>query len=80
MFEANFLTILLKPSYEKPIDTAEDVFDKGVRVAWTPGTMTKKEIMKQSPSNITRLLSERTIVPKVIFLTFFLVIRKAFKV
>ena len=32
MLEANYLTILLKPSYEKPIDTAEDVVDKNLTV------------------------------------------------
>ena len=62
MFEANFLTILLKPSYEKPIDTAEDVMNRGLSVIYSPGTQAFVEIMKNSPSNITRTLAERTIV------------------
>ena len=67
MFEANFLTILLKPSYEKPIDTAEDVMNRGLSVIYSPGTESSLEIRKNSPSNITRTLAERTKVAKVIF-------------
>ena len=68
MFEANFLTILLKPNYEKPIDTAQDLADRGLSVILSPGMKSKVEILKNSPSNITRTLAERTIVAKVIIL------------
>ena len=64
MFEANFLTILVKPSYEKPIDTAEDVMDRGLSVIYPPGTKSALEILKNSPSTITRTLAERTTVCK----------------
>ena len=67
MLEANYLTILLKPSYEKAIDTAQDVIDRGLTLIKGPGTESKVEILKNSPSNITRTLAERTIVAKVIF-------------
>ena len=68
MFEANFLTILLTPNYEDPIDTAEDVLDSGLSIIRYPGGQSAVEILKNSPSYITRTLAERTVVPKVITL------------
>ena len=67
MLEANFLTILLKPVYENPIDTAQDILDRGLTVIYSPGTESIKEMLMNSPYYITRTLAERTIVPKVIF-------------
>ena len=67
MLEANYLSILLKPNYEKPIDTAQDVIDRGVKVINPPGIESLVEVLKNSPYKITRQLAERTIVSKVIF-------------
>ena len=67
MFEAKYLTILLNPSYEKPVDTAQDVLNRGLTVIVPSGSESLVEIYKNSPSSITRQLAERTIVPKVIF-------------
>ena len=67
MLECNYLTILLKPSYEKAVDTAQDLLDRNLTVIYYPGSDSVVKIMKNSPSNITRTLAERTIVPKVIF-------------
>ena len=67
MLEANFLTILLLPNYENPIDTAEDLLDSGLAVIYIPGAVSKKDILMNSPYYITRTLAERAIVPKVIF-------------
>ena len=64
MLEANYLSILLKPNYEKAIDTAQDVLDRGLTIIEYPGAEAIVEIMKNSPSNITRELAERTIVCK----------------
>ena len=66
-FESLFLESLLKPSYEKPVDTAEDVLDRGLTVIYPPGYESSVKNAKNSPSNITRTLAERTIVAKVIF-------------
>ena len=68
MLEANFLTILLKPVYEKPIDTAKDVLDRGLTVIHPPGSESIVELLKNSPDYTTRTLAERTIVPKVMLL------------
>ena len=67
MLEANYLTILLKPNYEKPVDTAQDVLDRGLTVIWPPGSESFVEEYKNSPSKIRRELVERTIVAKVIY-------------
>ena len=67
MLECNYLTILLKPNYEKAIDTAQDVLDRGLTVIGTPGTESGVEILKNSPSAVNRALAKRTVVPKVIF-------------
>ena len=64
MFGANYLTILLTPNYEDPMDTAEDVLDSGLSIITYPGVQSAVEILKNSPSYITRTLAERTIVCK----------------
>ena len=48
----------------KPIDSAEDVMDRGLTVIWPPGVESVLGIYKNSPSNITGTLAERTIVCK----------------
>ena len=62
MLEANFLTILLKPNYEKFVDTAKDVLDRGLTVVTYPGADSTVEVLKNSPDYTTRTLAERTIV------------------
>ena len=62
MLEANFLTILLKPNYEKFVDTAKDVLDRGLTVVTYPGSESMVESSKNSPDYTTRTLAERTIV------------------
>ena len=70
MFESTYFSMLMKPVYETPINTAQDVLDRGLAVIYTPGAESLVEILKNSPSNITRKLAERTIVPKVLFFNF----------
>ena len=65
-FESLFLESLLKPNYEKPVDTAEDVLDRGLSVISIPGAESIVERMKKSPFPLTRRLAERTDVSKVI--------------
>ena len=66
-FECSSLVILLKKNYEKPVESAQDVLDRDLRVVFTPGTESIVEIMKNSPSAVNRALVKRTVVPKVIF-------------
>ena len=57
----------MKPTYEKPVDTAQDVQDRGLTVLYPPGLESKIEILKNSPSAVTRALAKMTVVAKVIF-------------
>ena len=67
MLEANYLSILLKPNYEKAINTPQDILDRGLNLIYTPGTESYVVEYQNSPYEITRRLAEMTIVPKVIF-------------
>ena len=66
-YDSSFLDILLKRNYEDPVDTAQDVIDRGLTVIYPPGSESLVEILKNSPFEVTRTLAERTIVAKVIF-------------
>ena len=65
MLESNYLTILLKPTYGKPVDTAEDILDRGLSVIKFPGAEATVEALKNSALPLTRGLAEMSIVPKV---------------
>ena len=67
MLECNYLSILLKPSYAKPVDTAEDILNRGITIIFIPGQEGVLSTMKNSPSKVTRELAEKIIVAKVIF-------------
>ena len=67
MFESNYFTMLMKPTYEKPVDTAEDVIDRRLGVIAIVGKESVVEIEKNSPYYNMRKLAELSIVPEVIF-------------
>ena len=69
MFESNYLTMLMKPNYEKPVDSAQDVLDRGLINVSPPGYESEMKSLLNSQSEIHRKLAERTVLPKVIFLT-----------
>ena len=66
MLESNYLTMLMKPNYEKPVDSAEDIIERGLTALAGPHYGSIVEIMKTSPYPITKALAERIIIPKVI--------------
>ena len=66
MFESIYLTMLVRPIYEKPIDTAEDILDSGLNILYLPGTEAIVELTKNSPSIISRALADRIVIAKVI--------------
>ena len=66
MFESTYLTMLMKPTYEKPVDTAEDILDRGLSVIKSNIAAAIVEAEKNSSFAIIRELAERTIIPKVI--------------
>ena len=63
--ECNFLSILLKPNYEKPIDTANDILDRGFKIFVGPASLPMVLDQKNSPSYTMRKLAENTIIAKV---------------
>ena len=67
-YESSLLDIILKQNYEKAVDTAQQLLDRGLSLIYPPGSESLIEIWKNSPSYITRTLAERTVVAKVITL------------
>lgn len=66
MLESNYLGMLVKPNYEKPIDSAEDVLDRGMTILWFPYYEWYKEVaLQQNDSIITKKLAEKIYVSKV---------------
>ena len=67
--ECNYLTILVKPNYEKPVDTARHVLDRGYTIIWMPGYEYYKEMaMKQNESAVFRDLAEAVYCSKVSYI------------
>ena len=66
---SNYLTVLIKPSYDKPVDTAEDVITRNLSIIDFPGRESILEINKNSPFPIIRQLAERTYVTKVSYIS-----------
>ena len=67
MFESNYFTMLMKPTYEKPVDSPADIIERGLKVIFPPGKESLLKLLKNSPEEFTRRLAELTVVPKVIF-------------
>ena len=67
-YESSLLDIILKRNYEKAVDTAQELLDRGLSIIVPPGSESLVEILKNSPSYVTRTLAERTVVAKVITL------------
>ena len=67
-YESSLLDILLKRNYEKAVNTAQEVLDKGLTLIKPHVSGSIVEISKNSPSVIIRTLAERTVVAKVIIL------------
>ena len=65
ILECNYLTVLVKPVYEMPIDTAEDIIERGITTLMCPGVESMVEMDKKSPSPLTRAIAEKTYVAEV---------------
>ena len=65
ILECNYLTVLVKPVYEKPIDTAEDIIERDIMVLSGPERESYIELLKRSPCPLTRAVAENTYIPKV---------------
>ena len=65
ILECNYLTVLVKSVYEKPIDTAEDIIERDITIIRIPGTESLTETLKRSPFPLVRALAENMYVAKV---------------
>ena len=65
ILECNYLTVLVKPVYEKPIDTAEDIIERGIKIIDVPNRESIVQTFRESPIPLTRALAENTYVTKV---------------
>ena len=62
-FLANFRTMLLMPQYEKPVDSAQDVLDRGmVPFVWHGGEY-YRDLLLQSSNPTYKKLGEILVVP-----------------
>ena len=66
ILECNYLTVLVKPVYEKPVDTAEDIIERNITILDSPGRESSIEALKKSPYPLTRALAENTYVSQVV--------------
>ena len=66
ILECNYLPVLVKPVYEKPIDNAEDIIERGITIIDQPGRESMVQMLKRSPYPLTRALAENTYVTKVV--------------
>ena len=69
ILECNYLTVLLKPVYEEPVDTAEDIIERGLTIIKGPNTGSLLEAAKKSPFESVRQMAEQTYVSKVLMLS-----------
>ena len=66
ILECNYLTVLLKPTYEKPVDTAEDIIKRGLKIIILPPSGALVEQAMKSQFESVRQMAELYYVPTVL--------------
>ena len=67
MLESNFLAILLKPTYEKPINTVEEVLDRGFKLIMRTGYEAHVDrTIRTGSYEMKKLFSENLVWAKVL--------------
>ena len=61
---SNYLTVLIKPEYEAPVDTAQDVWDRGLIINIIPVGAIWKQFLEKSGIPIYNKLAERVVLAK----------------
>ena len=69
---SNYLSVLIKPSYQKPVETSEDVIARNLTIIDYPGRESMVEADKNSPFPIVRQIAEITYVTKVLYLIIYI--------
>ena len=58
--------MLVKPNFEKPMDSAKDVLDRGITILWFPYYEYYKDMqLQQNDSMILKKLAEKVYIAKV---------------
>ena len=60
----NFLSVLLKPSYEKPVDTAKDLIKRDIIPFYAPGSEFWRQFFAASTDPIYQEVSKRLVIAK----------------
>ena len=60
----NFLSVLLRPSYEKPVDTTRDLLDRKITPFLVPGSEFMVQFFENSPDSNFQELSKRLYIAK----------------
>ena len=60
----NFLSVLLRPSYEKPVETTKDLIDRDITPILVPGSEYIVQFFKNSPNQDFQELSKRIYIAK----------------
>ena len=76
MLESNYLSMLLKPNFEKPVDSPQDIIDRNLTVILIPNGGSDFEIMKNSLYPIIKALADLTEISKVICFVYHFSFRK----
>ena len=61
---SNYLTVLLRPSYEEPVETAKDVINRDITPFYLPGGEIWKQFFAASPDSNYQEISRRFVLAK----------------
>ena len=61
---SNYLTVLLKPIYEEPVETAADLIKRDIIPYYYPGAEFFRQFLAASPDPNYQELSEKLLIPK----------------
>ena len=61
---SNYLTVLLRPSFEEPVETAADLLKRDITPFYAPGGEMFKQIFASSPDPVYRELSKKLVIAK----------------
>ena len=61
---SNYLTVLLRPRYEEPVETAEDLIKRDITLVLTPEDKSYKQAFAESSDPNYQEISRRLVIPK----------------
>ena len=61
---SNYLTVLLRPSYEEPVETAADLINRDITPFYAPGSEILRQVFAASSVPVYQELSRRLVIAK----------------